>query len=171
MKADVSAFGAIVQPQRHPVIAYAFDADPACVDRNYRAMRRESETRLLPLLLDLSNPSPSLGWAHDERVSLVGRGPAELVMALALIHHLAISNNVPLDRVADWFARLAGRLIIEFVPKTDPKVQLLLANRTDIFDNYTPENFESAFARRFEIEDRSPIPGSDRNLYLMRLLD
>ena len=69
------------------------------------------------------------------------------------------------------FARLAGRLIIEFVPKSDPKVQLLLANRTDVFDNYTPENFESAFARRFEIEDRSPIPGSDRNLYLMRLLD
>ncbi|MGE4608297.1 MAG: SAM-dependent methyltransferase, partial [Myxococcota bacterium] len=95
---------------RRGMLTLAFDVDPACVDRNYRAMRRESETRLLPLLLDLSNPSPSLGWAHDERASLVGRGPAELVMALALIHHLAISNNVPLDRVADWFARLAGRL-------------------------------------------------------------
>ncbi len=153
------------------MLTLAFDVDPACVDRNYRKMRRERETRLLPLLLDLSNPSPSLGWAHEERASLVDRGPADLVMALALIHHLAISNNVPLSRVADWFARLSGRLIIEFVPKSDPKAQLLLANRTDVFDNYTPQDFEAAFARRFETEDRTPIPGSDRVLYLMRRRD
>ncbi len=148
----------------------AFDVDPACVDRNYRAMRRERDTNLLPLLLDLANPSPGLGWAHEERASLVDRGPADLVMALALIHHLAISNNVPLERIADWFARLANRLIIEFVPKSDPKVQVLLANRADGFDNYTTKAFESAFASRFETEASSPIPGSDRQLYLMRRL-
>jgi hypothetical protein len=149
----------------------AFDVDPACVDRNYRQLRDEGETHLLPLLLDLSNPSPALGWAHDERASLVDRGPADLVMALALIHHLAISNNVPLGRVADWFARLTRRLIIEFVPKNDPKVQQLLANRADVFADYTKEGFESAFARRFETEDRSPIPDSGRVLYLMRRRD
>jgi ribosomal protein L11 methylase PrmA len=153
------------------ILTQAFDVDPACVDRNYRQMRSEGETRLLPLLLDLTNPSPGLGWAHGERASLVDRGPSELVMALALIHHLAISNNVPLDRVADWFARLAGRLIVEYVPKTDPKVQILLANRIDVFDHYTTSDFEAAFARRFETEDRSPIPGSDRVLYLMRRRD
>jgi len=156
---------------RRGIRTLAFDVDPACVDRNYRALRRERDTLLLPLLLDLANPSPGLGWAHSERAALADRGPADLVMALALIHHLAISNNVPLDRVADWFARLGTWLIIEFVPKSDPKVQILLANREDVFDRYTPDDFEAAFGSRFEIEDSAAITESDRRLYLMRRRD
>ena len=149
----------------------SFDVDPACVERNYREVRKSKETRLLPLVMDLVNPSPALGWAHEERYSLAERNSADLVMALALIHHIAISNNVPLTRIASYFARLAEHLIIEFVPKSDPKVKILLATREDIFPAYTQEGFENAFSGCFEILDTHPVKGSDRTIYLMRRRD
>jgi SAM-dependent methyltransferase len=166
--ANTGTFSRLATERGIPTLA--FDIDPACVDRNYRAARKAKETKLLPLLLDLTNPSPAIGWAHGERASFVERGSADLVMALALIHHLTISNNVPLERVADLFAQLAGRVIIEFVPKDDPKVQQLLANREDVFPDYTEAGFETAFKRRFEIEDRTSVQGSKRTLYLLRRL-
>jgi hypothetical protein len=146
----------------------AFDVDPACVDRNYRQARDEGEARLLPLLLDLTNPSPALGWAGEERGSLVDRRCADAVMALALIHHLAITNNVPLGRIAEFLGRLAPDLIIEFVPKADPKVAVLLATREDVFPHYTEAGFEQAFCGVFDIERKAALEGSERTLYRMR---
>jgi hypothetical protein len=101
----------------------AFDIDPAAVEQNYRQVKKDKEQNLLPLVLDLTNPSPSLGWANRERDSLARRGPVDVVLALALIHHLAISNNVPFDRLSDFLAELGKWLIVEFVPKTDSQVQ------------------------------------------------
>ena len=150
------------------IYTVSFDVDPACVERNYRQARKSKETRLLPLVMDLVNPSPALGWAHEERFSLAERNSADLVMALALIHHIAISNNVPLTRISSYFARLAQHLIIEFVPKSDPKVKILLATREDIFPDYTQEGFEEAFSNAFEILDAHPVKGSERTIYLMR---
>jgi hypothetical protein len=150
------------------IYTVSFDVDPACVERNYREARRSKETRLLPLVMDLVNPSPALGWAHEERFSLAERNSADLVMALALIHHIAISNNVPLTRIASYFARLAEHLIIEFVPKSDPKVKILLATREDVFPTYTQEGFEEAFSSAFEIVDVHSVKGSERTIYLMR---
>jgi hypothetical protein len=146
----------------------AFDADPACVDRSYRQVRKDGETRLLPLLLDLTSPSPALGWAAAERDSIVDRSSADAVMALALIHHLAISNNVPLGHVAALLARLGRDLIIEFVPKSDPKVAVLLATREDVFPDYTEAGFEAAFGTLFDIERKTRLEGSERALYRMR---
>jgi hypothetical protein len=146
----------------------AFDVDPACVDRNYLAVREAGETQLLPLLLDLTNPSPSIGWALAERDSIAKRSSADAVMALALIHHLAISNNVPLRRIAEFFASLAEHLIIEFVPKSDAKVAILLSTREDIFPDYSENGFESAFGEVYVIESRIPVEGSERTLYRMR---
>ena len=145
-----------------------FDADPAAVELNYREVRARNETGLLPLQMDLMNPSPGHGWAHEERLSLEARGPADLVMALALVHHLAIANNVPLRTLADWLARLGGSLLIEFVPKSDSQVERLLTNRADIFPQYTPEGFERAFEHGWRIEAKQRIDGSERVLYLMR---
>jgi len=146
----------------------AFDIDPACVDRHFRDVVGRGERRVLPLLMDLANPSPALGWNHSERGSLLDRGPADLVMALALVHHLAIANNLPLGRISS-FLRQAGRaLIIEFVPKSDSQARRLLAGRPDIFPDYTQAQFEAAFAEQFEIERAERISGSDRTLYLMR---
>jgi hypothetical protein len=118
--------------------------------------------------MDLANPSPGTGWANEERPSLAQRGPADLVLALALIHHLAIGNNVPFDRVAGWVADLAPAVAVEFVPKQDPEVQALLVTREDVFDRYDQERFEAAFEERFAIEDQWALRGSDRTVYLMR---
>lgn len=148
----------------------SFDVDPAAVERNYRRVRAEGEAGILPLLMDLTNPSPAQGWAHGERLSLEQRGPADALLALALIHHLAIGHNLPLERVAAFLAQLGRYLIIEFVPKSDSQVQRLLRSRPDIFPEYTREGFEAAFARWFTIEQSHPIPGSERTLYRMRAL-
>jgi len=146
----------------------AFDVDPAAVERNFREGAAAGETNLLPLVLDATNPSPAVGWANAERASLAERGPADAVLALALVHHLAIGNNVPLDRVASFFASIGSWLIVEFVPKEDSQVERLLASREDVFGDYTVDGFESGFGREFEIVDRSPIEGSVRTLCLMR---
>ena len=118
--------------------------------------------------MDLTNPSPSLGWAHGERDSLAKRGPADMIMALALIHHLAISNNVPLPAIADFFRQLGKALIIEFVPKQDPQVQRLLENREDIFDEYDQSEFEQAFGRHFHLRESRIVGDDGRLLYLMQ---
>jgi ribosomal protein L11 methylase PrmA len=148
----------------------AFDIDPAAVDLNYQEAARKKETLILPLVLDLTNPSPSLGWQNKERNSLMERGPADAVMALALIHHLAISNNVPLESLADFLASIAPWLIIEFVPKTDTQVERLLASREDIFPDYDQKGFEQAFRKNFSIRKFMPVQDSERLLYLMERL-
>jgi ribosomal protein L11 methylase PrmA len=147
----------------------AFDIDPAAVESNYLEMRRTGETHLLPLLMDLTNPSPALGWALQERLSLAERGPADFVMALALVHHLAISNNVPLLQVAAFCAGLCRWLVIEFVPKDDEQVQKLLAARRDIFGEYTQHGFELAFGAYFTVLEAVQLCESGRRLYLMEI--
>jgi hypothetical protein len=143
------------------------DIDPTAVEQNYRQVKTAKEENLLPILIDLTNPSPSIGWANEERDSFGERGPADMVLALALIHHLAISNNVPLPQVADFFAKTGKWLIIEFVPKSDSQVQKLLVSREDIFPTYTREGFEAAFKQRFKICEAVNVRDAERVLYLM----
>jgi hypothetical protein len=145
----------------------SFDVDPACVEKNYLRVRAERETRVLPLLMDLTNPSPATGWENAERLSLLERGPADAVLALALVHHLAIGNNVPLDRIARFLARAGRSLLVEFVPKTDSQVKRLLVVREDVFEDYSAEGFERAFGGPFAIDRRVPLAGSERVLYAM----
>ena len=145
----------------------SFDIDPAAVEQNYQMSKRANEQNILPLILDLTNPSPALGWANCERDSFGSRGPADMVLALALIHHLAISNNVPLPQLADFFAETGKWLAIEFIPKSDSQVKKLLVSRQDIFPNYTREGFEAAFSARFKIHEAVDVHESERVLYLM----
>lgn len=156
---------------RRGIATVCFDMDPVAVEKNYRQARSASERRLLPLLLDLANPSGRYGWANEERDALADRGPADLALALALVHHLAIGHNVPLERIADFFSRLAQALVVEFVPKEDSQVQRLLASREDIFDTYTREHFERAFSTQFTIVDVMPVRESARTIYVMRRRD
>jgi 2-polyprenyl-3-methyl-5-hydroxy-6-metoxy-1,4-benzoquinol methylase len=144
------------------------DIDPAAVEVSYRQVKESSEQNLLPLVLDLTNPSPSIGWQNRERDSFFERGPVDAVLALALVHHLAISNNVPLERVANCFAGCGEWLIVEFVPKNDSQVQKLLRNRVDIFSEYTRTGFESAFGQWYTIQSSSAVRDSERWLYLMK---
>ena len=122
----------------------------------------------LPLVMDLTNPSPNLGWNGEERLSLVARGPCDMALALALVHHLVIGNNVPFERVANSFRELCRTLVIEFVPKEDVQVRRLLSTRRDTYSDYTRSSFEAGFSRHFEILEQRPITDSERVLYLMR---
>jgi ribosomal protein L11 methylase PrmA len=154
----------IASPQRYVV---SHDIDEMAVERNYQEARR-LKSNVLPLVLDLTNPSPAIGWALDERASAIDRIAGGRVIALALIHHLAISNNVPLANLANVFGRLARTLVIEFVPKEDSQVRRLLATREDIFPEYTLPAFEREFSRLFEITRQEPVPGTVRTLFAMR---
>ena len=149
------------------ILAVSFDIDPAAVEQNYQQVKAKNEQNIIPLVLDLTNPSPSIGWNNRERDSFLDRAPADMVFALALIHHLAISNNVPLPQLADFFADAGRWLVIEFVPKSDSQVQKLLSSRKDIFTNYTRESFEEAFSGRFYIHEKVAVEESERFLYLM----
>lgn len=148
----------------------AFDIDPVAVEINYLHSVHHQDLHMLPLLLDLTNPSPSIGWGHNERYSLVDRGPADLVLALALIHHLRISNNIPLTKIAGFFASIAKNLIIEFVPKEDSKIQRLLATRADIFTQYDLSHFLSAFKLHFKLLNQVKILHSNRTIFLYKHL-
>jgi hypothetical protein len=145
----------------------ALDLDVCAVERHFRRLVREADERVLPLVMDLADPSPACGWNLRERNSLNERGPADTALALALVHHLAIGRNVPLDLIADALAGFARRLIIEFVPKDDPQTRRLLAARRDVFPDYQQEAFERAFASRFRIVDRRSIADTGRVLYQM----
>lgn len=146
----------------------SFDIDPAAVEKNYLSCVEEGRRDMLPLLLDLANPTGGMGWAGAERMSLKERGPAGTILALALIHHLAISNNVPFDRIAEFLSAMCSTLIVEFVPKNDSQVRRLLVCREDIFDDFTQERFEESFGRFFRIVRAEKIVDSLRTLYLMR---
>jgi hypothetical protein len=147
----------------------SFDVDSKAVEQNY-VKKDKRDNLILPLVQDLSNPSPSLGWAHAERHSLEERSPADVTMALALIHHLAITNHSPFSQVASYFAKISKHLIIEFVPKGDSKVELLLsAFSRNKFEGYTEENFEAAFSKYFKLVDKKPVKGSKRVIYLYKV--
>jgi len=145
----------------------AFDSDPECIERLYQHCRKEQTANILPLQMDLVNPSAALGWELQERLSIFERGGCDLMLALALIHHLCIAANIPMDYVARFFSRISNRLIVEFVPKEDPQVQVLLSSRKDIFTNYNIEAFESTFKQYFRVIRAEQLPGSHRVLYYM----
>jgi len=146
----------------------AFDLDPACVERNYLDVKKRGETRLLPLLLDLCNPSPASGWMNEERSSLFERGKPDLVLALALVHHLAIGGNQPMENLARLFQRLGSWLIIEFVPEADPQFQALSARRRGIHHPYNRDHFEQCFDKYFAKVAAEPVSACGRTLYLLR---
>jgi len=145
------------------------DIDPMAVEANYRRVKAKDEKLVLPLLVDLMNPSADAGWANEERPSFSRRAQADTVLALALIHHLAITGNVPLWMVAEYFASLAPSLVIEFVPKSDSKVRRLLATREDIFPEYTEQGFEKAFGNFYKVVRKRKVKGSERTLYLLQV--
>lgn len=149
----------------------SFDIDPSAVEKNYLATKKNNEINILPLLLDVTNPSPGIGWENEERSSLITRGPADCVLVLALLHHLTISNNCPFEKIASFLSRICRYLIIEYVPKSDLNAQHLLGTRKDIFTDYTEENFEINFKKHFEILDKKNLINSNRTIYLMSICE
>lgn len=164
--ANIGVFSRLASKQG--ALTISFDADPLAVESNYLEIKAKKEINILPLLVDLTNPSPSVGWESKERISLLERGPADTVLALALIHHLAIANNLPLAKLAEFFSKICRFLIIEFVPKEDSQVERMLATREDIFIDYKQKSFERVFKKYFRIKGQAKIRGSKRTMYLMK---
>jgi hypothetical protein len=163
--ANTGVYSAMAADAGYRVVAW--DQDAASVERHWRRVRGDANPGILPLVLDLANPSPAIGWALEERASFLERGEPDVMLALALVHHLAIGNNVPLASVASLFARIAPRAIVEFVPKDDPMTRRLLAARRDIFDHYTIDGFREAFGGPFRIGREAPVADSSRTIFLL----
>lgn len=147
----------------------AFDADPGPVELLYRSLRDEGESRILPLTLNLADPSPPLGWRNLERRALPDRGRPDLVLALALVHHVAITANVPVRDFVAWLAELGAALVIEFPTRDDPMVEkLLAAKRDDLHPDYEQDFFERCLAEAFEVVRSERLPSGTRQLYFAR---
>lgn len=145
-----------------------FDIDPVAIEKNYLEVKEKNEEKILPLLLDLTNPTPGVGWKNQERNSFMNRGPTDTVFALALIHHLVIGNNLPLVKIAKFFSEICENLIIEFIPKEDSQVQRLLRTRKDIFDEYNIEEFKNIFGKIFEFVESFNIQDSKRTIHYLK---
>ena len=163
----------------------SIDSDWRCVEENYNCAKKSGLKNLLSLFIDVTNPSPGLGWSNNERKSffncneqlfsftntrvlITDSTVCHLTLALALIHHLVITNNIPLEKISEFFALNTDWLIIEFVPKEDEKVKFLLRNREDIFFEYSDIGFEFAFRKHFTILNCIKVNGTSRSMYLMR---
>ena len=149
------------------------DIDALAVDKNYLQCKQRHEEKIIPLVVDYMNPTPGLGFANKERKDLRERVKAfepDCILALALVHHLCISNNCTFEMLADSFNSVSKRLIIEFVHPTDSWAAKLLQSKRDarhLFDFYNKQSFESAFSEHYRIVEQVEVPGSERTLYLM----
>jgi SAM-dependent methyltransferase len=163
--ANTGAFSAIAA--RAGAYVVATDMDHGAVELCFRGASAEKSRSVLPLVVDLTSPTPAVGWMNAERASFLDRcsGKTDLVLALALIHHLVIGNNVPLRSVVELLARVGSRAVVEFIDKRDSQVQRLLASREDIFDEYSQAGFENALRGMFRVVRKQQIAGAHRVLY------
>jgi ribosomal protein L11 methylase PrmA len=160
---NVGIFSRIVAERAKYVVA--MDADQVAVDRLYRALHAEGDRTILPLVVNLTDPSPDLGWRNLERKRLVSRGRPELVLCLALIHHVVIGANIPLAEFLEWLRSLGAELIIEFVTREDPMVKTLLRNKEDQYADYQLDVFERELAARFTLARRQALGSGTRIMY------
>jgi SAM-dependent methyltransferase len=145
----------------------AVDGDEMVIDRLYRRLRAERNENVLPLVMNLVDPSGGVGWRNRERAAFADRVRPDVTLALALVHHLAIAASVPLPEVVSWLRSFGGRLVVEFVHVDDVQVQRLLANKpAGLFDDYRREAFEALLAEQFLVHEQQSLPGSTRTLYL-----
>lgn len=150
------------------VFTVSSDNDHTVVEQNYLRIKRNGEKNILPLWVDIANPTPALGWENTEREAFLQRPKPDTVLALALIHHLAISNNIPISRLAAMFSKICKTLIIEFIPKEDYRVKLLLQSREDIFVDYNQNTFEKELGKFFSTVKKVQLTNSKRTLYLFK---
>ena len=160
---NVGVFSRIAAERARYVIA--MDADHLAIDKLYQALKAEGAPNILPLVLNVTDPSPNLGWRNLERKRIEERGRPDLILALALIHHVVIGGNIPMGEFVQWLRDLGGDLIIEFVTRKDPMVVTLLRNKDDHYADYDADVFERELAARFRIARREPLGSGTRIMY------
>ncbi|MBI3860898.1 MAG: methyltransferase, partial [Planctomycetia bacterium] len=153
----------------HARYVVAMDADHPTIERLYQRLKGDAETvlarKILPLVANLADPSPSLGWRGAERRSIADRGRPDLVLCLALVHHLVIGAGIPMRELLEWLAGLRARLVIEFVDRTDPMVKLLLRNRRDKCADYERHLFDRWLGETFDVVRSLELESGTRTLY------
>lgn len=148
-------------------LAIAVDGDHLTVDHLYRQLRKDRETRILPLVVDLADPSPALGWRSKERSSFVDRVRPDLVLCLAVIHHLALSNTVPFEEIVGFLRDFDAPVVVEMPHRNDPMAARLLARKRDgLFDHYDQPQWEAALRQQFTVPEQATLPSGTRTLYL-----
>jgi SAM-dependent methyltransferase len=149
----------------HARYVIAMDADHLTVERLYQTLKAEGNTTILPLVNNVADSSPNLGWRGLERKALAERGTPDLTLCLALLHHVVIGANIPLDEFIDWLAGLGTEVVIEFVTRQDPMVRALLQHKNDHYPDYEVEYFERSLAEAFTVVRREVLSGETRILY------
>ena len=155
--------------ERNADLVLALDSDISVIDRLYRTVGSDGKKRILPLYVDVADPSPNCGWMNRETKRLEERGRPDLVIALALIHHLCIARNITLDSFVEWITGLGSEGIIEFVSKEDEMVKEMLKTREDIFDMYSKTEFEALLSQKAAICDTVEVSPGKRYLYHYRV--
>jgi len=167
--------GTFVRQIKHDFeLALVGDIDNNAVDFNHKTLKINKESNMLPFVLDALNPSPAVGFENQERQSFLERIKTfapDVSLALAVIHHMTLSGNVPFEMSAHFFATFSENLIIEFPKRDDSWVQRLLNTKGEFkthFDFYTIENFENCYLNYFELLEKKPIESSHRVMYFLR---
>jgi hypothetical protein len=149
-------------------LVVALDADHATVDALYRRLRDEGREDILALVMSVTDPSPDIGWRGRERASLERRGTPELLLCLAVVHHVCITGNVPVRELLDWLRSLDAAMVIEFPDRADPMVQRLLGGKREGSNpDYQKPLFEQALEERFVIDRSAPV-SQTRTVYAAR---
>ena len=144
----------------------AADIDDLVIDRLYRTLRKDGPANILPIVVDIVDPSPGLGWRNHERNAFDQREKPDLVLALALVHHLAIGSNIPLPKIVDWFVFLGAEIVVEFVERDDPMAHHLLQNKPPhTHDEYTIEAFTALVESAFTVTHRQQLNLGTRTLF------
>ena len=162
---NTGTFAKLIEP--HASLVVAMDADWMAIERLYQRERAGPPGRILPLVVNLADASPAQGWRGAERKDLASRGAPDLVLCLALVHHVVITANIPLADFIDWLASLGASVVIEFVGREDEMVEALLANREDQYDDYTLATFRGLLAEKFRIRDEAPLKSGRRTIFFV----
>ena len=153
---------------QHSGLVVAVDSDHQAVDVLYRDARDAGEANIIPLVMDLANLSPGQGWAGRERASFEDRPGPDMVLCLALVHHMRVSANIPLSLFVEWLRGLGATVILEFVGRDDEMFAELVRHKSENYADYTDENFNTEVQKHFTVEDTMVLKGGSRELFLLR---
>ena len=152
---------------RHAGTVVAVDGDHEAVDALYRETIEGNQRNIIPLVMDLANPSPGQGWAGRERAPFNERRSPDMALCLALVHHLRVSANIPVAHIVAWLRSLNATVIVEFIDRNDEMFVKLAENKREDYADYTPENFEAEVDKWFTIEDRMSLNAGKREMLLL----
>jgi SAM-dependent methyltransferase len=160
---NTGTFSAIAASNSDYVVA--IDGDTKAIERLYQRQKKAGATNILPIVMNLGSASPNQGWRGTERKALENRAKPELILCLALIHHIVISANIPLQEFVGWLRDFECEVVIEAVGLGDDMTRMLLRNRVNQYDELEDDTFERILGARFHIVRSEPLKGGMRKIY------